>query len=54
MSVIWDWIRRILKIGILEFLSRIGWKAVVGLLMALAVCLALIVALSIVIIILIF
>ncbi len=31
MQVLLDWLRRIIEIGILEFLRRLGWKWLGGL-----------------------
>ncbi len=40
MSTIFEWLRRIIGIGIWQFLSKIGLKAVVGLIFGLALCIS--------------
>ena len=30
MQLLWIWIKRILAIGIWEFIRRVGWKAITG------------------------
>lgn len=37
MAIVWEWIKRIIKIGIVEFLSKIGLKPLLYLFAALAV-----------------
>ncbi len=50
MALILEWLKRIIRIGILEFLSKIGWKAIFGLLVAVAVLMALVIVLAVIII----
>jgi uncharacterized membrane protein (Fun14 family) len=45
MSTILEWLRRIIGIGIWQFLSKIGLKAVLGLIFGLALCIAVIILL---------
>lgn len=45
MGTLLGWIKAILRIGILEFLGRMGWKVLLGLLAALAVAIIVIVVL---------
>ncbi len=45
MGTLLGWIKAILKIGILEFLSRVGWKVLLSLLAALVVAIIVIVVL---------
>ena len=45
MGTLLGWNKAILKIGILEFLTRMGWKVLLGLLAALAVAIIVIVVL---------
>lgn len=47
MAILLEWLKRIIRIGILEFLAKIGWKAIFGLLLAVAVLLAIVVVLVI-------
>ncbi len=37
MTVILEWIRRILRIGLLDFLASLSWKAVAGVIFTLVV-----------------
>lgn len=37
MAIVWVWVKRIIKIGILEFFSKIGLKSLLYLFAALAV-----------------
>jgi hypothetical protein len=40
-----SWLKRIIEIGVLEFLLKVGWKVWVALLLALAVLIALVIVL---------
>ena len=45
MGILLGWIKAILKIGVLEFLSRMGWKVLLTLLATLVVAIIVIVVL---------
>ena len=40
IDLLLGWLRAIFRIGILDFLSKIGWKAVLGVALTLAVLIA--------------
>jgi|GEM_PF-3890015 len=50
MSTILGWLARIIKIGILEFLARIGWRAAAGIVFTVFVAFALLIVLTIVLV----
>lgn len=50
MSLIWDWLKRIIEIGILEFLRSLGWKLAAGLLLAVVAVLGGIIVLTLVLV----
>jgi hypothetical protein len=54
MNVIWAWLKRILEIGILVFLKRIGWKAALWVVLGVLALIVLVVVLLVVIFVLIF
>ena len=47
MGTLLDWLKRIVAIGILEFLRRLGWRVLAGILLAIVALVGLVIALTI-------
>lgn len=50
MHILWDWLRRIIQIGILDFLRSLGWRVWAGLLLGAVVLVALVIILLLLVI----
>lgn len=50
MAIILEWLKRILLIGILEFLRSLGWRVLGGLVMTIAALAGLVVVLALILI----
>lgn len=49
-----DWLKRIIEIGLLEFLKSLGWKWLAGLLLAVVVLVAIVIVLVLILVALLF
>lgn len=47
MSILLEWLKQIIRIGILTFLSKIGWKALLALALGVVVIIVLLVLLMV-------
>lgn len=54
MATILNWIKRIIEIGILEFLAKLGWKVWAGLILAVAALAALVIVLTLILVAMVF
>ena len=50
MATILNWIKRIVEIGILEFLAKLGWKVWAGLILAVVALAAVVIVLTLILI----
>lgn len=54
MDTILTWIKRIIEIGILEFLAKLGWKAWAGLILTVVVLVGVVIVLTLILVALLF
>ncbi|MCZ6916791.1 MAG: hypothetical protein O7I93_08445 [Gemmatimonadetes bacterium] len=45
MALVWAWLKRILEIGLLEFLTKLGWKWLGGLILTVVTLVAIVIVL---------
>ncbi len=45
MALLWAWLKRILQIGLLEFLAKLGWKWLGGLILIVVTLVAIVIVL---------
>ena len=50
MKVLLDWLRRIIEIGLLEFLRKLGWKWLGGLVLGVVALVAIVIVLILIIV----
>lgn len=50
MATIINWIKRIIEIGILEFLAKLGWKAWAGLILTIVALVGAVIVLTLILV----